>query len=49
MTLKSKNTSYGYIEIREASTAGWYALYINGVLKEQTPNLNYLESQYAKY
>jgi len=49
MTLKSKRTNYGYIEIREASTAGWYALYINGDLKEQSANLSYIESQYAKY
>ena len=49
MTLKSKRTSYGYIEIREASTAGCYALYINGELKEQSASLSYIESQYSKY
>ena len=33
MTLKSKHTSYGLIEIREMS-GGWYGLYINNDLKE---------------
>ena len=49
MTLKSKRTSYGYIEIRESSIAGWFALYINGDLKEQSADLGYIESQYARY
>ena len=49
MTLKSKRTSYGLIEIRDASTAGWFALYINGELKEQSADLNYIQNQYDKY
>lgn len=49
MVLKSKRTSVGLIEIRVASTAGWYALYINGSLKEQSSELNYIQSQYDKY
>ena len=36
MTLKSKRAGYGLIEIRDASTAGWYALYVDGALKEQS-------------
>ena len=47
--LKSKRTSYGLIEIRDASTLGWYALYINGVLKEQSADLDYIQRQYDKY
>lgn len=49
MVLKSKRTSYGLIEIRDASTAGWYALYINGELKEQSAELNYIQREYEKY
>lgn len=49
MVLKSKQTGYGLIEIREASTAGWYALYINGSLKQQSKDLYYIQSQYDKY
>ena len=48
-TLKSKNTGYGFVEIRESSIAGWYALYINGELKEQSADLGYIQSQYEKY
>jgi len=49
MTLKSKRTSYGLIEIRDSSILGWYALYINGELKEQSASLNHIQSQYDKY
>jgi hypothetical protein len=49
MVLKSKRTGYGLIEVREASTAGWYALYINNVLKEQSADLNYILREYDKY
>jgi len=49
MTLKSKRTGYGLIEIRDSSISGWYALYINGELKEQSADLNYIQSQYDKY
>ncbi len=49
MILKSKRTGYGLIEVREASTAGWYALYINGELKKQSADLNYILSEYDKY
>ena len=47
--LKSKRTSYGLIEIRDASAFGWYALYINGDLKEQSTDLDYILRQYDKY
>ena len=49
MTLKSKRTSYGLIEIRDSSVVGWFALYINGDLKEQSADLNYIQRQDAKY
>ena len=49
MTLKSKRTGYGLIEIRDSSIAGWYALYINGDLKEQSADLDYIQRQYDKY
>ena len=39
---------YGYIEIRELG-GGWYGLYIDGVLKEQSTNLSYIQQQYDKY
>ena len=50
MTLKSKRSSmgYGYIEIRELG-GGWYGLYINGDLKEQSASLSYIQQQYDKY
>lgn len=49
MVYMSKKTSYGYIEVRDASTAGWYALYINGSLKEQSADYSYIISVYNKY
>ena len=47
--LKSKRTGYGLVEIRDVSTAGWVGLYINGDLKEQSADLNYIQNQYEKY
>lgn len=47
-TLKSKNSSYGYVEIRQRSD-GWYELWVNGVLEEQSLDLSYIEREYAKY
>ena len=49
MVLKSKRTSVGLVEIRDASTAGWYALYVNGNLVEQSVDLNYIQKQYDRY
>jgi hypothetical protein len=49
MTLKSKRSSYGLVEIRDSSIAGWYALYINDSLKEQSADLSYIQRQYDKY
>ena len=48
MTLKSKMTGYGYVEIREVS-GGWYGLYINNDFKEQSADLSYIERQYDRY
>lgn len=49
MVLKSKRTGYGLIEIRNSSVSGWYALYINGELKEQSADLGYIQRQYDRY
>ncbi len=49
MVLKSKRTGYGLIEIRDSSISGWYALYINGELKEQSADLSYIQRQYDRY
>lgn len=49
MVLKSKRTGYGLIEIRTSSVSGWYALYINGEMKEQSADLGYIQSQYDRY
>lgn len=49
MTLKAKRTSYGLIEVRESGVLGWYALYINGELKEQSADLSYIMRQYDRY
>lgn len=49
MLLKSKRTSYGLVEVRESSITGWYALYINGELKEQSADLEYILRQYDRY
>ena len=47
--IKSKRSSYGLVEIRNSSILGWYALYINGDLKEQSADLNYIQSQYDRH
>ncbi len=47
--IKSKRTSYGLIEVRESGVLGWYALYINGELKEQSADKDYILKQYDKY
>ena len=48
MLIKSKHTSYGLIEVREACIAGWYALYVNGELKKQSPDLDYILGEYDR-
>jgi hypothetical protein len=47
--LKSKRTSYGLVEIKDSGVTGWYALYIDGDLKEQSADLSYIQRQYEKY
>ena len=46
-TLKGKTTSYGLIEVRQEGS--WYGLYINGQLKEQSADLNYILREYDRY
>ena len=48
MTLKSKRTRYGYIEIR-LLTGCWYGLYIDGELKEQSVSLSFIEKEFDRY
>ena len=47
MTLKGKRTSYGLVEIREEK--GGYGLYVNGVLKESSSDLNYILRRFDAY
>jgi len=49
VTRRSKRTSYGLLELRDSSIVGRYALYINGSLKEQSADFNYIQGQYDKY
>ena len=48
MTLKSKHTSYGLVEVRQESN-GWYSLYVGGEMKEQSADLNYIMQQYDRW
>ena len=47
MTLKGKRTSYGLVEIREKGSS--YGIYVNGVLKESSSDLNYILKRFDKY
>ena len=49
MVIQSKRTGFGMVEIREASISGWYALYINGEMKEQSSDLRYIQGLYDQY
>lgn len=49
MVLKSKRTSVGLIEIRDSGVLGWYALYVNGSLVEQSADLDHIQRQYDRY
>lgn len=48
MSLQSKNTSLGYIEIREYTMWGetWYGLFVNNNLIEQSKDYNYILRRY---
>lgn len=43
MTLKSKRTSIGLVEIRDSDVLGWCALYVNGSLVEQSADLGHIQ------
>ena len=47
MTLKGKRTSYGLVEIREERSG--YTIYVNGVLKESSSDLNYILRRFDSY
>ena len=48
MLIDSKHSIYGHIEIRKMSS-GWYGLYINGELKEQSADLGFIRREYDKW
>lgn len=48
MTYKSKRTSYGLAEVRDSDVSGWYGLYVNGELKEQSSELSYILSAFDR-
>ena len=47
MTLKGKRTKYGLVEIREERSG--YAIYVNGILKESSSDLNYILKRFDTY
>jgi len=47
ITLKGKRTRYGLVEIREHGSS--YCIYVNGVLKESSSDLNYILQRFDKY
>ncbi len=49
MVYLSKHTGYGLVEVRDASTPGWYALFIDSRLIEQSQSYSHIVSQYNKY
>lgn len=49
MTYDRKTNSIGTIEICDSDVKGWYALVVNGVIKEQSPDFNYIKSVFNKY
>ena len=48
MTLKGKRTSYGLVEIRD-ERGGGFGLYVNGVLKESSMDLQYILRRFDAY
>lgn len=48
-TLRRKHANCGLIEIRDSSVAGWYALYINGELKEQSADFIFILRLFDSY
>lgn len=43
MTIKSKSVSYGLVELRDEGTCSpRYRIYVNGSLKEQSDDLNFM-------
>jgi hypothetical protein len=48
-TIKAKRTSYGLVEVRDGSSVGWFVIYVNGEVKEQSKNLEFILRQFDKY
>ena len=46
MTYESKTTSNGHIEIRDSGVPGWYGLFVNGRLVDQSADYNYIKNRY---
>lgn len=50
MTLKRKRTINGLVEIREERDRNVvYVIYVNGIFKEFSPDLNYILRRYDHY
>ena len=47
MALESKSTSIGHVEIKQGSDC-WYQLWVDGELKEQSSDYNFIKSEYDK-
>lgn len=47
MTLKGKRTTYGLVELKEERSG--YAIYVNGVIKESSSDLNYVLRRFDTY
>lgn len=47
MVIESKNTSIGYVEIKQGSDC-WYQLWVNGVINEQSPDYDFIKNEFDK-
>lgn len=47
MTLKGKRTSYGLVELKEER--GGYGIYVNGILKESSSDLDFILRRFDTY
>lgn len=46
MVYKHKRVSYGMVELKDSTMVGWYAITVNGVLKEQSKDFDYLSQRF---
>ncbi|MCL1988183.1 MAG: hypothetical protein FWG64_09480 [Firmicutes bacterium] len=45
---ESKKTQYGHVELRDSTTLGKYAVFVNGILKHTFDSYNAAKNQYDK-